>query len=555
MDLPPLACIAMATTSPASRVEHKNHRLGIPYLAAINAADHAQLTAIFPDLASLGLTRFLALRPLLEGCPERFYDRRAFATMLDWLKQRDATNRGALQAYLFEHYSSINAALHFLRQINSEDWHDDPIRDGGDYGVMRLIDKVVHPAYLRLTEAVLAPLVRLPAHFSLTDRGRGTERLDIFNVADSLSKTVFAECVKPYRPTMRNGIGHGGVVYQRDSIRYQDKKGGSETIAVREVVRIFDDLLDTCNGLAAAFKVFVLTHNRHGYELPLELTIEELRESTRSPWWSIESCIESEVPGGKQLLIYAKQNSRHELKILWAATQTAMTAESLAPGYQRYFLPMNASKESLGFAAFDGSKLEELRLSGADGVHQYVGAFEEIGFFLHPKPTRSRFMGMIETFAGIARAHRSLLRTQIRDAMRLPKVVCREAKFERNSWKLRTWGKVVISTNGAEPMSQVIRRHKRRILRKVTAAGRVDMPCFDRARYLPVAFAHIDIYCEDFRKRRLDGFGLGPQLVCTLQLRRTRKIRIIDILGSTVEVTGCWRIAWNKEWLSKGGVL
>ncbi|WP_144409183.1 hypothetical protein [Pseudoxanthomonas suwonensis] len=550
--------IAVTTTSPAPPVGHSNQRLDISYLAAINAADRAQLVAIFPDLAALDSTRFLALRPLLDGCPERFFDRSAYSIMLDWLKDRDATNRGTLQAYLSENKASLNSALHFLRQVNSEDWHDDPIKGGGDYEVMRLIDKVVHPAYLRLTEAVLAPLVRMPAHFSLLDRGKGTERLDIFNVVEALSKTDFAECLRHYHPTVRNGIGHGGVIYRNNSIRYQDKKGGSEEIAARDVVRLFDDMLDTCNGFATAFKVFLLSHKQHGYTLPLELMIEELRESTRSPWWSVDSCIESEVPGGEQLLIYAKPDSRHELKIWWASTHTAMVAESLTPGYKRYFIPMNASKESLGFAAFDGKKLEALRLSGAHQVHQYIGAFEEIGFFFHPKSTPPRILGQIETFSGIAKSHSSLIRTQMRDAMNYPKIVCRNSEIERRSWKSHLRGKVVITISGGQSMSQVIRRHKRRILRKVATAARSGLPRFDRGRYVPLAFAHIDIYCEDFRRRRLDGFGLGRQLVCTLQLHRTirtRTIRVIDILDSTAEVAGSWRIVWNKQWLAKGGAL
>lgn len=538
---------------PAS--EHSNQRPIRPFFSAIDIADYARLIALFPDLAPFESTSFLALRPLLDGCPERFFNRQAFSFLLDWLKKRDTADRGSLVTYFSNRRTEIDAALHFLRQINSENWHDDPVKGENDYGAMRLIDRVVHPAYLRLVEAVLAPLIRAPAHFSRLDRGKSTDKLDIFNLAEELSKTPFSECTKHYHHTVRNGIGHGGVTYLRDGIRYQDKNGGSKTLSIRDFIRLFDDLLDTCNGLATALKIFLITHTRYGYTLPRELLIEELREGTCSPWWSIEGCIESEIPKGKQLLIYARPKSRDILKVQWSAIYSAMVAESLAPDYQRYFVSLGSPKGSFGWAAFDGKKLAETRLSGAGEVCHYVGAYEDIGFFYPIKPALPRILGRIETFIGIARAHKQLLREQVRNAIRTPKISCRDATIHRNAWGYVLNGKVVISAFGNQSISQAVRVYKRRILRKVAAAGKASTYLLNPARHLPLGFARISVYSVDYRRRRLDGFGLGEQLICTLQLQRIRKIRSLDILGSTIETTGNWRIAWNKEWIANGGSL
>jgi hypothetical protein len=530
-------------------ITNSSRRPGRPFFSDIDNADYARLDALFPDLAQLESTRFLALRPFLDRCPERFFDRHAFSLFLNWLKRRDASDRGSLKAYFSEKGPEVDAALHSLRQINAEGWHDDAIKSGDEYSGMRLADRTVHPAYLRLSEGVLAPLIRPLAHFSRLDRGKGIDRLDIFNLAEELSKTPFSDCTKHYDHIVRNGIGHGTIAYLHDGIRYQDKKGGSKILSVRNLVRLFDDLLDTCNGLAAALKVFFLTHAHHGYALPRELLIEELQENTHSPWWSIEGCLESEIPKGKQLLIYARPSSRDLFKVYWSAIHTAMVAETLTSGYQRYFVSLVSPRQSLGWAAFDGEKISEIRRSGADQAHHYISAFEDIGFFFSVKPKLPRFLARIETFIGFFRANAHLTRERVRAAILFPKIVCRDATIHRNAWGYVLNGNVVISSLGDEPLSNLIRTHRRRIIRKAAATGKASTSRLDPARYLPLGFARISVYCEDFRRRRFDGFGLERQLVCTIQLKRIRRIRTIDILGSTVEASGNWRIAWNKAWI------
>lgn len=526
-----------------------------PFFSEIDLADYARLELLFPDLAHLESAQFLALRPLLNKCPDRFFDRKSFSLFLEWLKRRDTCDRDALQIYFLEKAQELDVALHALRQINAESWHDDVIKGGNDYSGMSLIDRIVHPAYLRLSEGILAPLIRIVAHFSRLDRGKGTGRLDIYNLVEELSKSPFEECVRCYDPIVRNGIGHGGITYLRDGIRYQDKKGGLKIISARDVVRLFDDMLDICNGLAAALKVFFLTHTHVGYTLPRDLLIEEMQEDTLSPWWRIEGCLESEVPSGKQLLIYARPNSRDLLKIYWFSLYTAMAAELLNPGYQRYFISLESSKQSPGWAAFNGRRLSEIRRSGADQAHQYIGAFEDIGFLYSIKPMLPRFLGMVETCIGVMGANMKLAREKVRNAIRVPKIICRHATIHRNAWGYVLNGRVVISPVDGEPLSTLIRKHRRRIIHKAASMAKSTASGFELARYLPLGCAHISVYSEDFRRRRLDGFGLGHQLICTIQMNRISRIRTIDIFGSTVEAFGNWRIAWNKAWIENGGGL
>ena len=52
-------------------------------------------------------------------------------------------------------------------------------------------------------------------------------------------------------------------------------------------------------------------------------------------------------------------------------------------------------------------------------------------------------------------------------------------------------------------------------------------------------------------ERLNSGFGLGRNLVCTIQVKRIQRIRSPDIMGSTVEQLGGYRIAWNRAWLEE----
>jgi hypothetical protein len=528
-------------------------KLQNPMTAARDADDRVRLRSLFSDLEACPGSHFMALRPYMERCPDRFFGRIVHTLMLDWLKRRDSHQRDKLRSYLASVNAELSAAMLFLRQINLEDWHDRPLVKDDDYEVLRFIDKVLHPAYLRLVEAVLAPLIRPVAHFSRLDRGKRTDGLDIFNLVQELSTTPMAACVNAYNHTVRNGIGHGGITYLHWDIRYRDKKGNEETLDVWSVVRLCDDMIDTCNGLASAIKVFLILSFDRGYQLPRELLVEELAEKTRSPWWSIDGCIESELADSTQLLVYARPNSRDVLKIQWAGMQSAILAESLAPGYGRYFFSLRTPMARAGFAAFDGNSLRRLRESGAAEVHEYASA--QTDFFYIPRPALPRLLGTIDTLAHSLRLNWPIALRQIRENLQIPSVVSRDARMHRNGWGYVLNGAVVIVGLQNETAARIIRSHRRRIIRAAAKQARSSASWLNPARYLPLGYAHIAVFSEDFRRRRLSSFGLGPQLVCTIQLQRIRRIKSPDIMGSTIEVSGNWRIAWNRAWIESGGCV
>lgn len=526
-----------------------------PLTRARDAADRARLELLFPGLRGCPDPHFLALRPYAKECPQRFLDQGVHALMLDWLEDRDDRQPNELREYFASADAELSQAMLFLREVNAQDWHDAPPTTGDDFDLARFIDRYVHPTYLRLVEGVLVPFIQPVGVFMRLDRRKATERLDVYNLVQELASTAMAPCVDAYRHIVRNGIAHGGITYIRTGIRYRDKEGNEETLDVWSVIRLCDDMLDACNGLASALKLFLILSRDKGYRLPRELLVEELVEETCTPWWSIEGCVESELGNVRQLLVYARPNSRDFAKIQWASLQSAVMGEFFAPGYDRYFFSLRTPKAWPGWAAFDGKELKRLRESGAADIAACATAFEKGGLFYVPRPALPRFLGRLDTLLHSFRLQWPLAAQEIRQNLGIPSIVSRDGRMHRDGWRLVLNGSVVMDGLTNESAADAIRAHKRRIICKAAEQARSSATWLSPLRCLPLGYAHVAVFSQDFRRRRLRSFGLGPELICTVQLRRIRRIKPPDIMGSTIENSGNWRIAWNRAWIESGGLI
>jgi len=528
-------------------------KLQNPLMRESNSRARARLREAFSDLERSPDAHYLRLRPYIVDCPQRFFDREAYGCFLRWLEERDRTDSLGLKDYLQDQFTELDRALQLLRQVNLEAWHDELPKEGDEYERVRFIDKHVHPAYLRLSEAVLVPLTRIVAYFSRLDRGKGTDGLDIWSIVEELSGSP-AEClVSPYHHIVRNGIAHGGITYLQNEIRYRDKKANEDVLSTYSVVRLCDDMVDVCNGLAAALSVFLVLKRQDGYALPQALFVDELREETRCDWWWIDGCVPCEIGAQKQLLIYARPNSRDYLKIQMATIQSGILAECLAPGYDRYFFSLRSPKAWPGWAGFDGKKLAELRSSGTTELERYQGVVEDDLIFYVPRPALPRWLGKLDTLLRSWRIHVPLVLAEQRSKLGAPAVICRDARLHRNSWGSVLNGAVVIEELLSGRPVELVRTWRKRIVRTALRSARKAKGRVGVARFLPLGFARVSVFLKDYRSRRLTSFGLGPDLVCTLQFQRLRRIRCPDIFGSTVEVRGKWRIAWNQQWVEETG--
>ena len=335
-------------------------------------------------------------------------------------------------------------------------------------------------------------------------------------------------------------------------IRYRDQKGSEETLDSTSVIRLLDDLLDTCNGLAAAFKVSLLISRDQGYVPPRELMLEALQEHTWAPWWTIEGCVEAEIAGRSQLTVYARPDSRDYSKILWSTIQSGILSESLAPGYDRYFFSLRSRKALPGWAAFDGRKLRALREKGTEELSGYHGIVEDNVVFYVPQPAIPKILTRIDTLATSIRIAIPTAVQKMKEVLGAPRMSCRNAALHRNSWGAVLNGSVVIEGLDSQEIVRAIRKNCGLIVKIGRRHARRESG-FSLATLMPTGYAQIAVFRRDYRRRRLSGFGLGDDLVCTVRLQRIRRIRSPDIIGSTIETRGKWRIAWNKAWLDAVG--
>ncbi len=519
-----------------------------PLLRELHARQRAELMARFTALSFCSHRHILSLEKYLNAVPQQFYMESVYLEYLEWLNERDRKNRKQLQTYLSEHAAEIDRALLHLEEVNGLGWHDS-FEKLDDYEVIRFIDQQIHPSYLRLVEAVFCPLMRLIAHFSRIDRGCATERLDVWNIVQELHGLRFDEAIRPYRHTIRNGIGHGGVTYLQKAIRYKDSKDNEEEFGDSDVVRICDDMLDVCNAIALAISVFLIARQQEDYLLPRQLLIEELRAETRSPWWEIVGCTPSRFSGVNQLIIYARPHTSDYQKVQFASFQSGVLAEQFAPGYDRYFFSLRAEHSWPGWAAFNGKKLRILRECKCSSLEDYGDVLEDNLVFYVPRFRLPRLLGRFETLIAALKINIRLAAVDHQKKFGMAEVYARNVEIHRNSWGAVVNGSVYIVASTGKVDQNTIRKSCRRIIQKAVSTARCQVSRTNIARYLPLGFARIAVFQKNYRKRRLSNYGLEKNLICTIQVQRLHRIQSRDIGGSTIEKHGKYRIAWNRVWL------
>lgn len=521
-----------------------------PLLRNTHERKRSDIKEKFPELTHCPHDRFLSIHKYIKRSPQRFYSNSVYNKFVEWLKDRNRTNQSELQQYLLEHDAELDRAFLHLEEINNLDWHDF-FEKLDDFELIRFVDQQIHPTYLRLTEAVFTPLCRIVAYFSRLDRGKGTDGLDLWPIVEELTNINLCEVVNPYKHIVRNAIAHGGITYLQNEILYRDKKENEEKYSDTDIVRTFDDLLDTCNALTLALSLFLLVHQPNGYGLPQQLLLEELKEETKTPWWEVVGCTPSKFTGLNQLIIYARPSTADYGKVQISTFQTGVLAESFAPGYDRYFFSIRSSSSWPGWAAFDGKKLHDLRNKQEAILEDYKGTIQDDLIFYVPRIKTPRFIARVQNIMLSFKLNMPIAISDIKRQLGWPEIHAREANIHRNAWGVVLKASIFIEFHDIEITQDLIRKFRRKIVRKALSKARNKTPIYKISRFLPLGFTRISVFCKDYRRRRLSGFGLGRHLVCTIQVKRIQRIRSPDIMGSTIEQLGGYRIAWNRAWLEK----
>ncbi len=511
-------------------------------------SDRKELVTRLPQLQACQDKVFLSLIRFFRDLPERFHCADTFREYYEFLQSQNAHHPQRLQKLLTEYKHVIDQALYFLDEINQHAWHDQNEKSD-DLDILRFIDSSLHPAFLRLTDGVYYPFVKLVAEVTRLDRQVSVDGLDLFNAVEELARSVVPNLAKPYQHLMRNGIAHGGVRFRQHEIEYRDKKGNIEIFSIWQIVRSLDDLTDACNGMALALSLFFNINLDSHYPVPQHILVKELQAETSSPWWRVDGCLPSQIPDGSQLLIYANVKTRDVKKVHYHAFFTAVLAEELTPGFKRYFISLRSPHALPGFAAFDGTRLNKIRESDPVGISDYEGSLVDDLLMYVPNRRLPRIFGMLDTYVEAVKAHAPLAIAQVRRNLSRPVIRARVASIHCNGFFGILNGSVMISAPDGEVNFETVKKSCRGILASAKRLARKKLNLGDPAKYLAIGWARVAVFRKDYRARRLSAFGLGEDLVCTVQIETLSRVRAPDISGSTIEKRGRYRIAWNKVWL------
>lgn len=435
-----------------------------------------------------------------------------------------------------------------MEEINRYQWHDDII-DNDEYGLLRFCDITLNPTYLKIVEGVFYPLIYIPAFFSRISRGKPTEGLDIYNSVEEIKKSSFSNLCDFYNHTIRNGIAHGGAIYKQNEIIYKGKKGSPETVSVRNLIELIDNFLDLCNGIALSIKEYFLTSLDDALKIPHQIMVEELQAQTEAPWWHIEGCLISEINIKPQLMIYAIPNTKDYFKVQYSAYLTGVLSEQLAPFFDRYFISIRSPKSMPGWAAFDGQKLRKIREKCPTSFNDYEGVCDLV--FYVPKGKLPKILLRLETYYTSYKIQKKLFVENFKFEQKIPDIYPRNTTIHRNGSKVVLGGSVFISNLQEQDPQDIIRRYKRKIIKKALKKARKGLNHRDICKYLLLGYARISVFLINYRRRKLNSFGLGHDLICTIEIKKIARIKAPDIFGSTIEQKGRYRIAWNKSWLEK----
>ncbi len=513
----------------------------------------------FPNTDFSHSSDYLCLIHYIDKAPQKFYSKEAFKQYLTFLENVKLTDPKLLADILIDAEPLLNISNRILTEVNDKPIHDTFLpKDDND--LINFIDKEIHYNLLKLYETPLFNLSRVVAKYYWIKANKATDGLDLYNSIEQLKKVGFDFVDRFYLHDVRNGIAHGKVIFTDVDITYLDKKGGKAKISTRKIIDALDGTLDIANGFCLALKVFSFTNpdffESCGIQIPQSILLEELQSKANGPAWTITNCLESvAVHDKKQLMIYVKNDNWDYGKVHWYSFTTAMWAEALTKSYDRIFFSLHSTHNQLsptGWAAYDARKFKHLREIDEKRFEAFKGVLEDNYVFFIPKFKFPKFIYKIGTYRSIMKTAFPLVWRKYIDTYFPNPFLVRETQIHsKKNFTVIQDPSVIIKPNFQTDIEGLIRKNKSRIVNLAIRYSRRQCSRFSLTRYLPVRYIRVFIYDTDKRVRSLRNSGLIVNLIATIEVNTTKRIKTIDILGGTPEQIGKYRIVWNQRWLSK----
>lgn len=506
----------------------------------------------FPILENANDIRYLALKEYVVERPQKFYCRQTYNDYLSFLNNFKINNSKLFIDIYSDFENDLNIAIKSLNDVNSLAIHD-IFEPDNNVECIRFIENHIHFNYIKLIEAVYHKFLFLIACQQRFLRNKPITGLDIYNCVEEVKNTDFHHVIFCYENTIRNGIAHGGITYKDSDTIYRGKKGKPLEIKTKRMIRMFDDLLDICNGFSVAFKVFIIKNRdffqKHNLKVPKNFLLQELKAQANAPKWEVIDCLENEtIDGRKQLNIFIKNTLLEYQEVNYFAFRTAILAEYFSKDFDRYFLSLDSKYSLPGWAGFDGKILKRERLKNSKTLIGYNGALEDNLLYFSPKYKIPKVFNKLIRFIRICKIMMPIEFHRNTNYYFKRKYELREAKsFRRGLSIIINDPSVCINSDFKGNVIELIRNDYKKIIRYAIKYSKKEMNSW-WAKYLRTQYIRVTIYDTDLRKRQLRGSGLIDSLVCSITLNRSTTIKNIDLIGGKLEEKGLYRIVWNGKW-------
>jgi len=516
--------------------------------ASLLAFRRERAIGAFPELADCGHELFAFMSAYADQLPWSTFDRTAKEHYLGFLRAVATERPTFLSGFLRDNHGAIEITFRTLETINRTFPHDRDWTKFRDIGLLRTIHDEVHPVYLQLCEGVLKLLLTIVAVPRRLKRGEPTENLSPNDLAAE-ARDAGIHALGCFDPTMRNAIAHGSVAFGIDRIEYINRYRGKTRSRVNvphETLKLAEELLDVCNGMAAALRIFVLLDRAllfsQNTELPPALVFPEVETQLGTSGWHVDDYLELRYPdGSRELNLFSRTTYLDDHKTSLSIIRTANLAAALMPGFDRYYVRLDRRGLTAGWGLFDGAKVRELLNQGIDYGPAYLAATQPLGFVVFPALGKLRIPARLRIFGSIAEVARTgwIARHRERD------IEVRHAEIVGKRTYSVVTAHVVLHQRDLEKAVGLTLLKLRRILHiAVRGARRLPVGSW-WVRHLPVGYLQVYVFSEDRRRRELLSGEWGPNLLCRL-LRKTRGLIPVGAPPDVVtQMEGDIRIDWN----------
>lgn len=485
---------------------------------------------------------------LLQGfsvsSPEKYHSKEAYNTYSEFLSKSLRDNKTELLKFLFDKEEAISISYKLLKGINDKSIHECEVKSTDAV----FIDEHINYNYLQLLEGVLLVYIQLAAYIQFIDQGKRPVVLDLYNCIDKLKAGKFSYLQSIYENNVRNGIGHGKVIYWESKAEYIDKKDNKATLYYNEFIKKFDSLLDIVNGFTLAYITFWNEElSILNMDLPRQMLFEEVRLNNTTSSWEVVSVINQQILEKRQLAIDIISRCSSKDELYREAVSTAVHAAHLAvdrfdiiylhithndfPGYIKFGV------EAINDIDHGHASIQEYSSAVTDSLEMFLNGFTEnmpasmdsSGFKkIMGYNTSSSALEMVGLFAyknikqHVDPYNQFIL---VKDAC----YVYRGMDFE----KTKTYHAIKLALPN-------LLAHARKKSKELTANSQHPK--------MPIKYLCISIYEQDKRGRELRGNGIKPNLICTIQYNGTKTIGNTKLMNSRAENFKDVFINWNRYW-------